>query len=382
MIDSPPLERSVLPPRWIRDLVAVLWLVIIYGTARVDPHPADLRAWGAWGAAILLLVLSTLAIWGPAWRPVLLILLVAGLAAAGMELLAPTGPALVGAFAVLAMSGSRLPEQPGRISALTAGIAFLTASGIAHHPSAATVTSLAPGFFFTYLAAAGIRRLREEQGRTEALLHEVVASRDAQVRAAALDERARLAREIHDVLAHTLSALSVQLEGARMLLEQRPDDPAALTTVERAGKLARDGLDETRRAVNALRGDSLPGPDMLPQLCADFERDTGVRCRFQVEGEPVELSSEARLALYRTAQEALTNVRKHAEADKVDVRVRYTPAGVDLEVENSGRARDHEVKRLGGYGLVGMRERAELLGGCLDAGPTAAGFQVKVWVPL
>ncbi len=170
---------------------------------------------------------------------------------------------------------------------------------------------------FAYVAAESFHRLRQEKHRTEALLQEVLAGRDARIQAAALDERARLAREIHDILAHTLSALALQLEGGRLLAQQRPGDPAIVDTVDRASRLAREGLDETRRAVQALRGDALSGPEALPRLAADFERDTGIPCRLSIEGAPLLLSPEACLALYRTAQEALTNTRKHARASDV-----------------------------------------------------------------
>ena len=179
----------------------------------------------------------------------------------------------------------------------------------------------------------------------------MLAGRDAQVHAAALDERARIAREIHDILAHTLSALAVQLEGTRLLVEQRPGDPAAVAALERASGLARDGLEETKRAVGALRGDALPGPEALPRLAADFERDTGVPCRFEVEGEPVALSPEARLALYRTAQEALTNVRKHAAASSV--------ADQPALRRGRGRADGRERGRAAAIAAAGRRQRPE-----------------------
>lgn len=125
---------------------------------------------------------------------------------------------------------------------------------------------------------SGVRRLGEEQQRTETLLQEVVANRDAQIRAAALEKRAHLAREVHHVLEHTLSAIAIQLEGTRMLLEQRESDQPAVDADDRAWRLARDGVGETRRTVGALRGDALPGPELLPALAADFENDSGIEC--------------------------------------------------------------------------------------------------------
>jgi signal transduction histidine kinase len=131
-----------------------------------------------------------------------------------------------------------------------------------------------------------------------------------------------------------------------------------------------------------LRGDALPGPDRLPALAAEFQADTGIACTFTVAGGGRELDSESRLTVYRVAQEALTNVRKHAKADRVEVRLAYEPAGTGLTVEDHRTSGDVPPPGDGtGYGLTGMRERAELLGGTLIAGPTSDGFRVTVWIP-
>ncbi|HAW10004.1 MAG TPA: hypothetical protein DCX12_02820 [Chloroflexi bacterium] len=120
-----------------------------------------------------------------------------------------------------------------------------------------------------YAVSYAFRRLQGEQARTRAALEELRAAREGQLEAARTEERARLAREIHDVLAHTLSALAVQVEGAKLMLETHADEPRALQSLDRAHRLAQEGLQEVRRAVGALRGDSLPGPEALrpgPQL--------------------------------------------------------------------------------------------------------------------
>jgi signal transduction histidine kinase len=165
-----------------------------------------------------------------------------------------------------------------------------------------------------------------------------------------------------------------------MLAEQRACDPAVATALERAGRLAREGLGEARRAVGSLRGETLPGPDLLPQLAQEFENDTGVSCRLQVEGPRGDLSAEARLALYRIAQEALTNVRKHADASSVEITLNAAPDGIELIVDNDGMP-PASPRPGGGFGVSGMRERAELLGGSLEAGPTDTGFRVRGWIP-
>jgi signal transduction histidine kinase len=282
---------------------------------------------------------------------------------------------------VIAVAGVRLDtDQSRRLAALTAA-GFLVAGSFAHPAISPTqAVSVLPAFLFTYLASAATRRLRLEQQRTAELLEEVVAGRDAVIRAAALDERAHLAREMHDVLAHTLSALSIQLEGTRLLAEQRGCDPEIMAALERTSGLSREGLGEARRAVGSLRGEALPGPDLLPELAREFEQDTGVPCRVEIEGEPADLSAEARLALYRIAQEALTNVRKHADATNVMLSLCYATGGVELVVDDEGTPRDSPLPG-GGYGMSGMRERAALLHGTLDAAPTPTGFRVRLWIP-
>jgi signal transduction histidine kinase len=262
-----------------------------------------------------------------------------GLAGIALEAVAPSATAVLMAIVAL-MQASRFeaPVGPGLAVIVTVGYEAAAVAALGSFNLAGLLAS-ASGLVFAYLAASSFRRLRVEKGKTEALLREVLAGRDAQIRAATLDERARIAREIHDILAHTLSALAVQLEGTRLLVEQRPDDPAALAALERASSLARDGLEETRRAVGALRGDALPGAGELPRLAADFERDTGTPCTLTVEGTPVALSPEAHLSLYRTAQEALTNVRKHAAASLVTIRLRYDRGGAELTGEAEGTPR-------------------------------------------
>jgi signal transduction histidine kinase len=224
-----------------------------------------------------------------------------------------------------------------------------------------------------------IRRLRDGQLEAERLVEELRETREAQARAAAMAERGRLAREMHDVLAHSLSALTLQLEGARLLARNRGADPEVAAAVERAHRLAVGGLDESRRAIAALRGHDLPGPERLPALAEAFAGADGVACRFQSAGAARALPAEARLAIYRTAQEALTNVRKHARAARVELRLDYEPAGTTLVVEDHGQW--PATNGGGGYGLTGMRERAELLGGRFDAAPTADGFRVELWLP-
>ncbi|MEW9550416.1 histidine kinase [Nonomuraea sp. NPDC050783] len=162
---------------------------------------------------------------------------------------------------------------------------------------------------------------------------------EARAREAVLSERARLAREVHDILAHTQSAQVVHLEGARLLLKDDGDRALALDRVERAVRLARSSLEETRRALDTLRGDDPPLRERLEQLAAEFRAATGTGCALSVDAAAQAVSAEAGLAVARTAQEALTNVRKHAPGASVSVAVRRLGPWCELEVRDDGGPR-------------------------------------------
>jgi signal transduction histidine kinase len=244
-----------------------------------------------------------------------------------------------------------------------------------------------------YVLAGFAHRAQEAHAQTARLLAELEQSRRSQEEAAALRERSRIAREIHDVLAHSLSGLMLQLEGARMLASTPSSNGQLQAALERAHHLAHAGLEEARQAIGALRDDELPGAERLEQLAADFTRDSGVQTTFEIVGAPRRLDSEASLTLFRVAQEALTNARKHARPNRVELHLAYEPDGTRLVVADhrDPAARpatvpaSPEQRASGderpGYGLTGMRERAELLRGELAAAPTDDGFRVELWIP-
>ncbi|GAA4214646.1 sensor histidine kinase [Actinocatenispora rupis] len=228
------------------------------------------------------------------------------------------------------------------------------------------------------ILAYTMRSARQRAADAERLLESERQAREATARAELLAERQRLAREIHDILAHTLSAQVVQLEGARLLLSRGADTPAVLTRVEQAQRLARDGLEETRRALESLRGRARPLDEALPALAADSG------ATYASEGAARDLGPEVSLAIVRTVQEALTNARKHAPGASVSVRLRYAADETSVEIADTG-AREGGLGLAttgAGYGLAGMRERAELLGGALSAGPYGdGGFRVRLRIP-
>jgi signal transduction histidine kinase len=296
----------------------------------------------------------------------------------------PDGPGFLGGFVTAGLAASRLPRRTGTAAAALILLFFATAAIAGAHRSVMSILLSELGAIAFYRVGLYARRLRERTEQSEALLVELEKTRAAQLREATLAERQRLAREMHDVLAHSLSGLVLHLEGARMLATRDGVSPQLAATIERAHHLAEAGLGEARQAIGMLRDEHLPGPESLPTLAGEFERDSGVPCHLAVSGDPAELGSETRLTLYRIAQEALTNIRKHASPERVELHLGYEPHGTRLTIEDftasgaataGGHADDH------GYGVSGMRERAELLGGTLAATSTASGFRVALWVP-
>ncbi|WP_177239647.1 sensor histidine kinase [Streptomyces monashensis] len=230
-------------------------------------------------------------------------------------------------------------------------------------------------------------RVRAEQ--SAALLAQSELLRAEQRRVAVLDERTRIAREIHDVLAHSLGALSIQIQAADALLTDHQDIDRAVTVLAEARRLTADGLTETRRAVHALRADIAPLDEELATAADTHRQRHGGAVRLRVEGEPAPLSPDQALPLFRTAQEALTNAAKHAPAQPVEVTLAYKADHVTLTVDNPlalpdpGRTGDRpEFATVdAGYGLTGMRERLLLLGGTLDAGVRDGRWCVRAEVP-
>jgi signal transduction histidine kinase len=212
----------------------------------------------------------------------------------------------------------------------------------------------------------------------------------AGAQAATLAERTRIARDLHDVLAHSLAAVSVNLQAAEGLLSSgtlpadNPELVKAIECIDRAGALTRDGLAAAKRAVLALREDAAPLPTQLASLAEEYRTAGEPAVNFEVSGEARPIPAEAGAAAYRTAQEALTNARKHAPGEPVTLRLAYEPDEVTLSVINPipPRRADRPLADTGaGFGLVGLRERAALAGGSFEAGPGAGNWQVTLRIP-
>jgi signal transduction histidine kinase len=377
-----------------RPLSLILLAFVLLSAFRSHPGPGLQGAPLGILAALAAAAVAVLVLLGPFRLPVparwgLTALLLAG--SAVLIWLQPDGPGVFGMLAGAGIAARQLAGARGiaivAAAAVFTGVASLFTT--ANH-SALWLVLVWLGIAAVYSAVRSSRRVQQGDDEVERLLAELDRSRDAEVRAAALAERQRLAREMHDVLAHSLSGLAVQLEGARLLAAQDPADPRLAGTIDRAQHLARSGLEESREAIGMLRGDDLPGPDRLAALAAGFGRDSGVPCAFTVTGSERELDPATKLALYRVAQEALTNIRRHAHPERAEISLGYLADGLRLTVEDFGPG-DGEAAadacpaaapaQSRGYGLTGMAERAELLGGTLTAGPSGTGFTVELWIP-
>lgn len=209
---------------------------------------------------------------------------------------------------------------------------------------------------------------------------------DRSARIGALEERNRLAREIHDTLAQGLSATSLQLESAEALLESSPDAARAREPLGRALSLTRSNLEEARRSVLDLRAAPLEGHSLseaLRTLVNRWETETGTATRYKTVNPAHPLPPRVEAALYRVCQETLANAARHAHAGRVTVRLIITPEQVWLAVEDDGAGFDLSSINEDRHGLVGMRERVEMLGGGLQVESSpGAGTRVMAAVPL
>lgn len=223
--------------------------------------------------------------------------------------------------------------------------------------------------------------------RQERLVAELIQARHALADQAVAEERRRVARDVHDLVGHGLAATMVQVTSARHVL-RRDIDAAdeALATAERVGRAS---MRELRATLSVLReGDeggqdaaSPPGVDDIPAL-VDNARGTGLDVTLLTEGEPVQVDQVVGVTLYRIAQEALTNATRHAPEAETTVRLRTDEAMAVLEVASAGQPAAEPDARQPRYGILGMRERAEVVGGQLFAGPVESGWLVRCKVPL
>ena len=265
------------------------------------------------------------------------------------------------------------------------------AVGFAIVLSAVLASSLGPGanlkqaFFFGLVEGIVMLLVRRVIGDRDRRAQIAERERDVAAREAVVEERARIARELHDVIAHHVSMIVLQAGAERRVLgDANASTREVLKTVEQSGRSA---LTETRRLLGMLRGDAndpltpQPGLDDVPMLVGQL-RDAGLPVELSIDGERRELPVGIELSAYRIVQEALTNALKHAGDARATVHLRYGSDSLELEIVDDGQGGSKRTSG-GGHGLVGMRERVALYGGRFDASRRpSGGFAIRVVLPI
>ena len=304
--------------------------------------------------------------------------------------LSPNSPGVAIGCAACFSAGVRLRTEVSLAVMAETVAAFLIAALLTGAPTGAVL-----GFPFAFAGVWSVSLTRREYlvraQQAEHMLAETRRALQAETHAAALAERARIARDIHDVLAHSLAAVSVNLQAAEGLLAadslpaDNPELAKAVECIDRAGTLTREGLAAARRAILALRDDAAPLPDQLSSLAGQYRAVGDVAVDFTVTGEPRPLSEQASLVAYRTAQEALTNARKHAPGQPVTLSLGFEAGQSRSPSPTRCRppGRQGPLAATGaGAGLTGLRERAALAGGTLEAGPAGRTWRVCLKIPI
>lgn len=372
---------------WVRDLSSVakdrILALLLALLAVVEVVTAEAVVGSRWLQAIALVVMTASVAWRRA-SPVLAGA-VAG-AALGAQTLLGEADVVAGFVALMIVTYSAASYAPLR-RALVGG-AFV-AGGVFVYPIVSATTFAEEAGNLAIFAGMWVlgRMVRSRQMRAveaEARARAVEQDREERIRAVIAEERSRMARELHDIVAHGVSLMVLQAGAARQTLDTAPAAvPDLLMTIERAG---RQSLDEMHRLLALLRHDDeslAPSPrlDALDGLLDDVRR-AGLRVEQRIEGEPRRLPPGLEVSAYRIVQESLTNTVRHAEAEEARVVVRYDVDAVELEVTDDGRGVPGP-ERPAGHGLIGMRERAALFGGWVTSGPAeAGGWEVRARLPI
>ena len=254
------------------------------------------------------------------------------------------------------------------------------------------LVQLSVGLFFVQIVILVAHRFSQETERVERLLKELQAAhgelqaaQEKEKELAVAEERVRLARDIHDGLGHHLTVLSIQLQAADKLVERNPRAAAEAIQISRAE--AQAALEEVRRSVGVMRespAEGRPLSELLAGLIRDFDGRTGLSASFEQSGEVPELSDFGRQTIFRAVQEGLTNAQKHGEGvRRIRVSLTCEPNAVHLVLRDDGQTDPSAGPGKAGYGLTGLRERVEQLGGTFRAGPEKeGGFGIDLRLPL
>ena len=384
------LRELLVQPR-ARRAADVLLGVALTGAALIELLGFD-SARSSWGGrGVLQVVLAVLSTAPVAWRvryPVTAALVVTVASGVLVVVAAPHQAPFEPFVALVAAAYSVGAHAPGRRG--VAGVVAMFAVGIPFSVAASAKGEEGGNILPTLVWLAGFwlvgRVIQSWRGRAlalEQLTRELEAQRELQADAAVAVERGRIARELHDVIAHNVSMIVVQAAAAaRVLRGDEPDVRAALDAIETTG---RETVDEMRRMLGVVRGDDAaslaPQPSLrdVESLVANV-RDAGLPVELRVEGEPIALPPGVDLSAFRIVQEALTNALKHAGEARAVVTVRYVPDGVQVEVVDDGDGRGAGGGT--GNGLIGMRERVAVWGGELEARRRdEGGFVVRATLP-
>jgi signal transduction histidine kinase len=388
-------ERGDRQRQALRPLGVVFLAVVVTASAQTHPAPALHGAGLAVALLLLVYAAAVLTAIGVGWArrgqsaQAAVIALIGGCGVA-LAVLQPHGPVEIAASLGVWIAAVRLPAITAAAAAGAITAALAVAVGLTGQPAAQSAITAVLLCLLLAVTGQFIRRGRQSQDRTELLLAQLQDAREAEAAAAALAERSRIAGELHDVLAHSLSGLAIQLQGARKLAGREAVSESLRAAIQRSAELTKAGLADARQAVSALRGEQLPTLAQLGALVEGFRRDTGADATLRIDGTSRPLPAEASLALFRGAQEALTNITRYAPGATAAVTVSYQadrtlvtiedhacPAGAD-----PGTARPGLLAGAGGgHGLAAMRERAQRAGGTARAGPTAGGWLVELEVP-
>lgn len=386
-----PLRRRLrmLDPRIMDPVIAVATLALaLLGTTSttVDAtHPTSLN--------LLAYVLTVIGFGSLAVRtraPLLTMALSLTSAALYSAIGYPENGLPIAAMIALYTVAARTPRKQSLIAAgiVVVVLVWLTVIGAQGLDAAGMVTNLAV-FGIAYASGRYVQVRRAYTEQLELRAAEADESRRRDAERAVAEERLRIARELHDVVAHAMSVVAVQSGIAAHVLDQQPDE--ARTMLDTINTTSREALDEMRRLLGVLRAegdgpaaDLAPAPSLgdLGSLVSSLE-GTGITVKVTVEGDPVALPSGLDLAAFRITQEALTNVVKHAGPARAEVRIRYGSDDIEIEITDDGRGAGSELGSIGGgHGLVGMRERVELYGGSLSTGPRpGSGYRVTARLP-
>jgi signal transduction histidine kinase len=373
---------------WLLRVVVVVLIGVATFTGSTADHRVRYAQIAAYAAAIVLLGLWRVlerAELTDAIRLRLLTVLLAALTIGSAPSSTTRGGGLIAFAMMAAIAAGSEPDLMVGWTVLATGVLAIEIGAVISGGGALDLIESPLLVVAALLLGHNRRSYRIQADQSAVLLEQAQQLKDEHDLVVVLDERARIAREIHDVLAHSLGALSIQIQASRALLSDQHDVDRALSGLDTAQRMVTDGLTETRRAVMALRNDTQPLADELTLLLATHRERHRVAATLEVVGETRPLGSDARLALVRTAQEALVNAAKHSAGEPVSVRLGYDDAETSMTISNllgpGGDATDGFGTIDGGYGLVGMRERILLIGGTLSVGSEDGLWVVTATVP-